>query len=180
MLKCQNTCKYAGLLKCWYHELLKCAKMSWNAEILMSWKCAEMVTEDVMDVYISLGSSNKRQNGNFPSQMEDKMATNPCVLLTARCYLPKSVGRCRATQTRHYYNPETRQCEQFVYGGCLGNTNNFESMEECETSCVQPQKQGQYVPLQKRVSRYQAMCIVFGLTTPTDSWIHLKPICLTP
>ncbi|KAK2191742.1 hypothetical protein NP493_46g01054 [Ridgeia piscesae] len=54
------------------------------------------------------------------------------------CYLPKSVGRCRASVMRYYYNVKTHQCEEFSYGGCLGNGNRFETQEVCETRCVAP------------------------------------------
>lgn len=34
-----------------------------------------------------------------------------------------------------YYNATTKKCEQFVYGGCEGNGNRFESKIECESNC---------------------------------------------
>ena len=34
-----------------------------------------------------------------------------------------------------FYNVETGLCEQFVYGGCDGNANNFATREECEATC---------------------------------------------
>lgn len=36
---------------------------------------------------------------------------------------------------RYAYNPSTRRCEIFTYGGCQGNDNNFETEEECERRC---------------------------------------------
>jgi hypothetical protein len=64
------------------------------------------------------------------------------VQLADACYLPKSVGRCGNSQTKFYYNYETRQCEEFVYGGCLGNENKFDTSEECELKCITPQRPG--------------------------------------
>ena len=61
---------------------------------------------------------------------------------TVKCFLPKSIGRCRASVGRFYYNPEIRQCEGFTYGGCEGNANNFETLGECEEDCVLPQTPG--------------------------------------
>ncbi|KAM5327960.1 tissue factor pathway inhibitor [Glossophaga mutica] len=51
------------------------------------------------------------------------------------CFLEEEVGICRAYFTRYFYNNQSKQCESFIYGGCLGNMNNFESLEECKNTC---------------------------------------------
>ncbi|XP_005182683.1 male accessory gland serine protease inhibitor [Musca domestica] len=33
------------------------------------------------------------------------------------------------------YNVESNECTEFVYGGCMGNDNRFESKEACEQKC---------------------------------------------
>ncbi|XP_058033068.1 kunitz/BPTI-like toxin isoform X1 [Ahaetulla prasina] len=53
------------------------------------------------------------------------------------CYLPPETGPCRARQTRFYYNPASNKCQEFVYGGCQGNANRFETREECHFTCVE-------------------------------------------
>lgn len=58
------------------------------------------------------------------------------------CFLEDDVGICRAYITRYFYNNQTRQCEPFAYGGCLGNLNNFESLEECKSTCDLPKFHG--------------------------------------
>jgi hypothetical protein len=45
------------------------------------------------------------------------------------------VGNCEAAIPRWSFNPETKKCEEFSYGGCGGTQNNFETLSECETSC---------------------------------------------
>ena len=35
-----------------------------------------------------------------------------------------------------FYNIETKSCEKFVYGGCGGNNNRFESKDQCENQCT--------------------------------------------
>ena len=35
------------------------------------------------------------------------------------------------------YDAKSESCQQFIYGGCLGNNNKFESSEECEAVCVE-------------------------------------------
>lgn len=52
-----------------------------------------------------------------------------------RCFLPKEIGVCRARKTRYYFNQETGSCEEFIYGGCRGNRNNFYSLERCRRAC---------------------------------------------
>ena len=51
------------------------------------------------------------------------------------CGRPPDPGPCDAALPRYAYNPITDVCEQFVYGGCEGNDNNFETQTECETTC---------------------------------------------
>lgn len=51
------------------------------------------------------------------------------------CELPKVAGPCRAAILRYFYNKNTGECEEFYYGGCGGNCNNFQTKEECENKC---------------------------------------------
>ncbi|KAG5314845.1 VKT1A inhibitor, partial [Acromyrmex insinuator] len=51
------------------------------------------------------------------------------------CLLPINSGPCIANILRYAYNSASGQCEQFVYGGCDGNANNFKTMSECELAC---------------------------------------------
>lgn len=44
-------------------------------------------------------------------------------------------GPCDETNIRYYYNITTEECEEFNYGGCKGNRNNFETIEECVDKC---------------------------------------------
>ncbi|CAF0851289.1 unnamed protein product [Brachionus calyciflorus] len=54
----------------------------------------------------------------------------------SRCYQQVEVGPCYAAMRRFHYNSTSNQCEQFIYGGCQGNENNFETVEECNSSCL--------------------------------------------
>ncbi|EGW09609.1 Calcitonin gene-related peptide type 1 receptor [Cricetulus griseus] len=51
------------------------------------------------------------------------------------CFLEEDPGICRGLITRYFYNNQSKQCEQFKYGGCLGNRNNFETLDECKSIC---------------------------------------------
>uniref|UniRef100_A0A8C0AE18 BPTI/Kunitz inhibitor domain-containing protein n=1 Tax=Bos mutus grunniens TaxID=30521 RepID=A0A8C0AE18_BOSMU len=55
----------------------------------------------------------------------------------ALCLEPKVTGGCNAMMSRYSYNTQIRLCKQFVYGGCEGNGNNFEKLEECMKTCSQ-------------------------------------------
>ena len=65
-------------------------------------------------------------------------------MFSDKCYLPQSVGRCRSSQEKFFYNSATHQCETFVYGGCQGNDNKFDDITTCQEDCVKPQKPGQW------------------------------------
>ncbi len=49
--------------------------------------------------------------------------------------LPAEAGDCTEAVARYFHNWETGICEPFVYGGCGGNENNFESFEACVEGC---------------------------------------------
>ncbi len=54
------------------------------------------------------------------------------------CELPMDVGPCDGKCPRWFYNAETGKCEQFIWGCCGGNANNFETLEECDAACANP------------------------------------------
>lgn len=51
---------------------------------------------------------------------------------------PAEPGFCRAIMPRFTFNSSTGRCEEFIYGGCHGNDNNFKTMEECQQECEKP------------------------------------------
>uniref|UniRef100_A0A8C5RKB0 Uncharacterized protein n=1 Tax=Laticauda laticaudata TaxID=8630 RepID=A0A8C5RKB0_LATLA len=52
-----------------------------------------------------------------------------------RCRLPRDQGSCSKELQHFYYDPEEKKCISFVYHGCEGNSNNFETRELCEKTC---------------------------------------------
>nr|XP_008117946.1 PREDICTED: protease inhibitor 4 isoform X3 [Anolis carolinensis]XP_016852537.1 PREDICTED: protease inhibitor 4 isoform X3 [Anolis carolinensis] len=53
------------------------------------------------------------------------------------CHLPPDPGPCKAYMPRYFYNPKSNKCEEFIYGGCRGNKNNFETFKSCHYTCVE-------------------------------------------
>ncbi|XP_076052564.1 kunitz-type serine protease inhibitor-like [Oratosquilla oratoria] len=51
------------------------------------------------------------------------------------CYLPPDPGPCYANFPRYFFNPRSRRCQRFSYGGCEGNANNYENYYACRYSC---------------------------------------------
>lgn len=57
-----------------------------------------------------------------------------CVLQDV-CWANAETGPCRAMLPRWYFDRQEGRCAQFIYGGCGGNRNNFESEEYCLSVC---------------------------------------------
>lgn len=59
-----------------------------------------------------------------------------------RCFEPVEGGRCRAFIPSYHFDPLTGACDCFVYGGCGGNNNRFNTLDECMNTCsVRPELQ---------------------------------------
>uniref|UniRef100_A0A3Q3MYR3 Amyloid-beta A4 protein n=1 Tax=Mastacembelus armatus TaxID=205130 RepID=A0A3Q3MYR3_9TELE len=69
------------------------------------------------------------------------------------CWASAETGPCRAMLPRWYFDRQEGRCAQFIYGGCGGNRNNFESEEYCLSVCRRvsnflplPQHNGDKIP----------------------------------
>ncbi|MCB1744157.1 MAG: hypothetical protein KDK91_27555, partial [Gammaproteobacteria bacterium] len=51
------------------------------------------------------------------------------------CQQPRDAGPCRAAMPRWFHNAQNGQCERFIYGGCGGNDNNFDTQRACQSAC---------------------------------------------
>ncbi|XP_041851360.1 kunitz-type protease inhibitor 2 [Melanotaenia boesemani] len=55
--------------------------------------------------------------------------------VTEHCRLRPDPGPCRAAFPKFYYDSISATCQNFVFGGCQGNANQFDTIEECLRSC---------------------------------------------
>ncbi|KAM6410528.1 collagen alpha-4(VI) chain-like [Pluvialis apricaria] len=51
------------------------------------------------------------------------------------CDLVQDSGECQNYVLKWYYDKEQKMCGQFWYGGCGGNKNRFETLEQCGFLC---------------------------------------------
>ncbi|KFD63705.1 hypothetical protein M514_06583, partial [Trichuris suis] len=54
-----------------------------------------------------------------------------------KCNFPRDAGSCKESHQRWYYNTVEEKCEPFIYSGCGGNPNNFDSMLGCQETCLE-------------------------------------------
>jgi len=59
----------------------------------------------------------------------------PVLSCVEACSQPPDAGQCLAYIPMFYYDRVTDRCLQFVYGGCGGNENKFQTRESCEQRC---------------------------------------------
>ncbi|XP_077506621.1 papilin-like isoform X2 [Amblyomma americanum] len=51
------------------------------------------------------------------------------------CSQPQDPGPCYAYFRRFYYNKQEDRCLPFIFGGCMGNGNNFYTSTQCNGRC---------------------------------------------
>ncbi|NP_001369460.1 amyloid beta precursor like protein 2 isoform 15 [Homo sapiens] len=96
----------------------------------------EEVVED-RDYYYDTfkGDDYNEENPTEPGSdgtMSDKEITHD---VKAVCSQEAMTGPCRAVMPRWYFDLSKGKCVRFIYGGCGGNRNNFESEDYCMAVC---------------------------------------------
>uniref|UniRef100_UPI00398F2A0F tissue factor pathway inhibitor 2 isoform X2 n=1 Tax=Pristiophorus japonicus TaxID=55135 RepID=UPI00398F2A0F len=72
---------------------------------------------------------------NFNTLKECSLHCGRIKKIPPKCRLEPEVGPCRAALIRYFFNFIAGQCEEFVFGGCHGNLNNFKDMTTCQQYC---------------------------------------------
>ncbi|XP_049909483.1 thrombin inhibitor hemalin-like isoform X1 [Epinephelus moara] len=81
------------------------------------------------ETFIYGGCGGNRNN--FKNKIECMQRCHPKEV----CNAPPETGPCKAHFENYFYNSISKSCEKFVYGGCLGNHNNFKDERECMQRC---------------------------------------------
>ncbi|XP_068607876.1 kunitz-type protease inhibitor 1a [Brachionichthys hirsutus] len=78
------------------------------------------------------------------------------------CMAPMKVGPCRGSFPRWHYNAASEKCEQFIFGGCRENLNNYLTKDKCDNACYGSEKSaksGRGLPLPgDQVARCDSPC----------------------
>ncbi|KAH3859208.1 hypothetical protein DPMN_101924 [Dreissena polymorpha] len=70
--------------------------------------------------------------GNSNNFASNTLCMSACGNSSCPVYnLPDVTGPCKAAFPRYFYNAQTCKCEDFIYGGCAGNGNRYETIEDC-------------------------------------------------
>ncbi|XP_061536780.1 amyloid-like protein 2 isoform X2 [Phycodurus eques] len=93
--------------------------------------------EDYHYVYEDEEADKEDDDKRDSSRMSDSREEEDKTLheVKAVCTLEAETGPCRASMPRWHFDMSQRKCVLFIYGGCAGNRNNFDSEEYCMAVC---------------------------------------------
>lgn len=100
--------------------------------------CTKACSTRADEIYPSDGKNNHHVNTVFV----DFTWVKQCFILLSSCLsemacsLPMDEGTCFAMFPKYYYNKEEKECRMFIYRGCQGNGNRFDSREDCYKLCL--------------------------------------------
>ncbi|XP_074548166.1 kunitz-type protease inhibitor 1a [Halichoeres trimaculatus] len=92
------------------------------------------------------------------------------------CMAPMKIGPCRGSFPRWHYNAASEKCEEFMFGGCRENLNNYLSKDECTNACYGSEKSskaGRGLPIPDKVEKCGAPCT-------TEQFTCENGCCLDP
>lgn len=79
---------------------------------------------------VSWGARQRRHFEHFKQNI-----VSFCLTAAQICSLPVETGRCFAAMKRFFFNSTSRRCEEFIFGGCEGNLNRFDTEKDCFDFC---------------------------------------------
>ncbi|KAK9721248.1 WAP-type (Whey Acidic Protein) 'four-disulfide core' [Popillia japonica] len=92
------------------------------------------------------------------------------------CFESLDAGHCEddeniLNETHYYFNPKSNKCEPFVYSGCEGNHNNFDTEKLCNVVCpVLSQCERLREKNQRQSERYKKPMFTPRCETATGKW----------
>ncbi|XP_034995173.2 collagen alpha-3(VI) chain isoform X5 [Zootoca vivipara] len=78
----------------------------------------------------------KKLRRKLPRRKLESRAKKVARAATDICQLKKEEGPCRNFILKWYFDPNTKSCARFWYGGCSGNENRFDTQKDCEKLCI--------------------------------------------
>lgn len=69
-----------------------------------------------------------------PAPTDPALTEAPAATEANACQTSPDPGPCKAQIEKFYFDPETKKCTSFTYGGCQG-TVPFETMQSCQSAC---------------------------------------------
>ncbi|XP_053924775.1 LOW QUALITY PROTEIN: collagen alpha-1(VII) chain-like [Cuculus canorus] len=85
-----------------------------------------------MEPHSLITAAPRAQQITGSSQHKDQEAHSQ---LPASCLQPMDEGSCQHYTLLWYYHAEAKACRPFIFGGCRGNSNRFETKWKCERRC---------------------------------------------
>ncbi|KAI3383574.1 hypothetical protein SNEBB_007813 [Seison nebaliae] len=82
------------------------------------------------------------------------------------CKLEFEAGSCDNWTNKYYYDDRTGRCQQFYYGGCDGNKNNFDSEFQCYFNCNQD-------VIREKLKEKEQITTTPILTLPTTTTLNI-------
>ncbi|XP_075556796.1 actinia tenebrosa protease inhibitors-like [Dermacentor variabilis] len=89
-----------------------------------------------MFIYGGCGGNDNQ----FPSEKKCESVCLPQIKSPTRCLQPADPGPCRAYKPRWFFDSSTSHCKLFIFGGCSGNENRFDSEKMCLETCLTGRK----------------------------------------
>uniref|UniRef100_A0A0K8TU15 Ctr_Kun_1 conopeptide n=1 Tax=Conus tribblei TaxID=101761 RepID=A0A0K8TU15_CONTD len=129
---------------------------------------------------LALGAGAFRLHGSRAEECSRSEALAKCY------YLPKDPGPCKARESRYYFNRYLNTCQEFIYGGCHGNANRFDTMEDCLGCCLlsvcrQPAEPGLCKAYMERyyfdMDSYDCKPFIYGGCNGNDNNFHTYIEC---
>ncbi|XP_067897646.1 hedgehog-interacting protein isoform X3 [Heterodontus francisci] len=117
-----------------------CCNPGWEGEFCRVAKCDPVCRHGGVCVRPNMCLCKESYTGPQCEQLDRNIQR--VARAAAVCQQPRKYGNCNTPAWRWFFDVDTRQCEQFLYNGCQGNKNRFNSQEECEKTCLPRNHQG--------------------------------------